>query len=83
MDPLLRVGKLPARSSSCRGGLTADPSMLLFTSIVKKMGLDISKMLNPSRAPLYGIILGMRLHHSGQWSCQSSLGRKITTAPSI
>jgi hypothetical protein len=31
---------------------------LLFVSTLKKMGLDISKMLSPSRAPLYGIIPG-------------------------
>jgi hypothetical protein len=30
---------------------------LLFPSTLKKMGLDISKMLTPSRAPFYGIIL--------------------------
>jgi hypothetical protein len=31
---------------------------LLFASTLKKMGLDISKMLTPSRAPFYGIIPG-------------------------
>jgi hypothetical protein len=31
---------------------------LLFTSTLKKMGLDISKMLTPSRAPFYDIIPG-------------------------
>jgi hypothetical protein len=31
---------------------------LLFASILEKMGLDISKMLTPSRAPFYGIIPG-------------------------
>jgi hypothetical protein len=31
---------------------------LLFASTLKKMGLDISKMLSPSKAPLYSIILG-------------------------
>jgi hypothetical protein len=30
----------------------------LFTSTLKKMGLNISKMLTPSRAPFYGIIPG-------------------------
>jgi hypothetical protein len=29
---------------------------LLFASTLKKMGLDISKMLTPSRAPFYGIV---------------------------
>jgi hypothetical protein len=32
--------------------------ILLLASTLKKMGLNISKMLTPSRAPLYGIILG-------------------------
>jgi hypothetical protein len=31
---------------------------LLFASTLKKMGLDITKMLTPSKAPFYGIILG-------------------------
>jgi hypothetical protein len=31
---------------------------LLFTSTLKKMGLDISKMLTPSKAPFYGIVPG-------------------------
>jgi hypothetical protein len=31
---------------------------LLFVSTLKKMSLDISKILTPSRAPFYGIILG-------------------------
>jgi hypothetical protein len=31
---------------------------LLFTSILKKMGLDISNMLTPSRAQFYGIVPG-------------------------
>jgi hypothetical protein len=31
---------------------------LLFMSTLKKMGLDISKMLTPSRAPFYAIIPG-------------------------
>jgi hypothetical protein len=31
---------------------------LLFASTLKKMGLDISKMLTPSKASFYGIVLG-------------------------
>jgi hypothetical protein len=31
---------------------------LIFTSTMKKMGRDISKMLAPSKAPFYGIVLG-------------------------
>jgi hypothetical protein len=52
MDKLLLDGKIQARPRSCHGELTANPSIL------KKMGLDISKMLTPSRAPFYGIVPG-------------------------
>jgi hypothetical protein len=31
---------------------------LLFASTLKKMGMDISKMLTPSKAPFYGIVPG-------------------------
>jgi hypothetical protein len=31
---------------------------MLFASTLKKMGLDICKMLTPSRAPFYGIVPG-------------------------
>jgi hypothetical protein len=31
---------------------------LLFTTTLKKMGLNISKMITPSKDPFYGIILG-------------------------
>jgi hypothetical protein len=31
---------------------------MLFVSTLKKMGLNISKMLTPSKAPFYGIVLG-------------------------
>jgi hypothetical protein len=53
---------------------------LLFASTLKKIGLDISKMLTPSKAPFYGIVSVTRLHHSGQWFCQSPSGQKTTTA---
>jgi hypothetical protein len=47
---------------------------LLFASTLKKLRLDISKMLTPSKAPFYGIIPGNVVHHSGQWSSQSLSG---------
>jgi hypothetical protein len=48
--------------------------MLLFASTLKKMGLDISKMLTPRRALFYGIIQGNTVHHSVHWYCQLPLG---------
>jgi hypothetical protein len=42
---------------------------LLFASTLKKMSLDISKMLTPSKAPFYGTVSGNVATHSGQWSC--------------
>jgi hypothetical protein len=38
--------------------LTAGNLNLLFASTLKKMGLDISKMLTPSKAPFYSIVPG-------------------------
>jgi hypothetical protein len=66
MDQLLRAGKIPAHQRPCRGGLIAHPSTIdgrsglnmLFACTLKKMGLDISKMLTPSKTPFYGIVPG-------------------------
>jgi hypothetical protein len=55
---------------------------LLFTSTLKKMGLDISKMLTLAELVSTALSEETWLYHLGQWSCQSPLGRKITTAPS-
>jgi hypothetical protein len=66
MDQLLQAGKIPAHPRPCCGGLTAHEILidggsdfnLLFVSTLKKMGLDISKMLTPSKATFYGIVPG-------------------------
>jgi hypothetical protein len=63
LDPTMASSQLTQVLIDGRSGLN-----LLFMSTLKKMGLDISKILIPSRAPFYGIIPGMRLHHSVQWS---------------
>jgi hypothetical protein len=77
LDPVMAGSHLTRLLINGRSGLN-----LLFVSTLKKMGLDISKMLTPSKAVFYGIIPVTRLHHLGQWSCKSPLGRKTTTAPS-
>jgi hypothetical protein len=64
VDQLLQARKIPARSVPCSVGLTAHPCThqcrsglnLLFASTLKKMGLNISKMLTPSKAPFYSIV---------------------------
>jgi hypothetical protein len=53
---------------------------LLFASTLKKMGLDISKMLTPSRAPFYGIVPGNAATPFGSVVLPLPLGRRITTA---
>jgi hypothetical protein len=53
LDPIVTGSQLTRVLTDGRSGLN-----LLFASTLKKMGLDISKMLTPSRAPFYGIILG-------------------------
>jgi hypothetical protein len=66
MDELLRARKIPARPRTYRGGLITNRVLidggsglnLLFASTLKKMGLDISKMITPSKAPFYSIVLG-------------------------
>jgi hypothetical protein len=40
-------------------------SICSFASTLKKMGLNISKMLTPSRAPFYGIVPGYTTRFSG------------------
>jgi hypothetical protein len=73
MDQLLRAGKIPACPRPYRGKLTANPRVLinsgsglnlLFASTLKKMGLDISKMPTPSKAPFYNIVPGNAYSHS-------------------
>jgi hypothetical protein len=69
LDPIMAVSQLTRVLIDGGSGLN-----LLFVSTLKKMGLDISKMLTPSKAPFYGIIPGKAATHLGQWSCQSPLG---------
>jgi hypothetical protein len=53
LDPVVSGSQLTRILIDGRSGLN-----LLFVSTLKKMGLDISKMLTPSKAPFYGIIPG-------------------------
>jgi hypothetical protein len=53
LDPIIAGSQLTRVLIIGRSGLN-----LLFASTLKKMGLDISKMLTPSRAPFYVIVLG-------------------------
>jgi hypothetical protein len=72
VDQLLQAGKFPlildpvmAGSQLTRVIIDGGSGLnLLFASTLKKMGLYISKMLTPSRAPFYGIVLETWLHHS-------------------
>jgi hypothetical protein len=52
LDPIMAGSHLTRVLINGGSGLN-----LLFASTLKKMGLDISKMLTPSRAPFYSIIL--------------------------
>jgi hypothetical protein len=69
LDPVVAGSQLTRVLIDSGSGLN-----LLFVSILKKMGLNISKML--TLAKLLSTVLSRvtRLHHSGQWSCQSPLG---------
>jgi hypothetical protein len=49
---------------------------LLFASTLKKMGVDISKMLTRSKAPFYGIILGNAATPMGSATLQVTFGTK-------
>jgi hypothetical protein len=53
LDPIVAGSQLTRVLIDGGSGLN-----LLFASALKKMGLDISKMLTPSRAPFYGIVPG-------------------------
>jgi hypothetical protein len=53
LDPVMAGSQLARVLTNGRSGLN-----LLFASTLKKMGLRISKMLTPSRAPFYGIVPG-------------------------
>jgi hypothetical protein len=49
---------------------------LLFMSTLKKMGLDISKMLTPSKAPFYSIVLGNTATPIGSVTLPVTFGTK-------
>jgi hypothetical protein len=49
---------------------------LLFASTLKKMGLDISKMLTPSKAPFYGIVPGNTATPIGSITLPVTFGTK-------
>jgi hypothetical protein len=50
---------------------------LIFASTLRKMGLDNTDMLVPSKSPFYGIV-----PHLARWFFQSPSARGRTTAPS-
>jgi hypothetical protein len=50
LDPIMVGSKLTRTLIDSGSGLN-----LLYASTLKKMGLDISKMLTPSKAPFYGM----------------------------
>jgi hypothetical protein len=49
---------------------------LLFVSTLRKMGMDISKMLTPSKAPFYGIVPGNAATPIGLVTLPVSFGKK-------
>jgi hypothetical protein len=55
---------------------------LIFTSTLRKMGLDFTNMLVPSKSPFYGIVQGNARTHLARWFFQSPSARGRTTAPS-
>jgi hypothetical protein len=50
---------------------------LLFVSTLKKMGLDISKILTPSMAPFYGIVLGNTATSIDSVTLPVTFGKKL------
>jgi hypothetical protein len=55
---------------------------LLFVSNLKKMGLDITDMLTPSKAPFYGIVLGNSATPLRMVTLPVTLARGRTIGPS-
>jgi hypothetical protein len=49
---------------------------LIFTSTLRKMGLDVMDMLVPSKTPFYGIILGNAAHPLGTVVLQVTFGTR-------
>jgi hypothetical protein len=60
LDPVVAEVKLTRVLINGRSGLN-----LIFTSTLKKMGLDLTNMLAPSKAPFYGIVPGNAAHPLG------------------
>jgi hypothetical protein len=77
LDPIVAGSQVTRVLNDGGSGLN-----LLFTNTLKKMGLNISKMLLPSRAPFYGIVPGNTATPLGSVVLPVTLGRKATTAPS-
>jgi hypothetical protein len=71
LDPVVAVSQLTRILIDGGSGLN-----LLFTSTLKKMGLDISKMLTPSKAPFYGIVPGNSSTPIGLVTLLVTFGRK-------
>jgi hypothetical protein len=60
LDPVVAEVKLTRVLIDGGSGLN-----LIFASTLKKMGLDLTNKLTPSKAPFYGIILGNAAHPLG------------------
>jgi hypothetical protein len=87
VDQLLELGKFPlvldpvvAGSQLTRVLINGGSGLnLLFTSTLKKMGLDISKIVTPSKAPFYGIVLGNVATLIGSVTLPVTFGTNETT----
>jgi hypothetical protein len=71
LDLIVAGSKLTRVLIDGRSGLN-----LLFTSTLKKMGLDISKMLTPSKGPFYGIVPGNTVTPLGSMVLPVTFGTK-------
>jgi hypothetical protein len=60
LDPVLAEVKLTRVLIDGGSGLN-----LIFTSTLRKMGLDLTDMLIPSKSPFYGIVPGNATHPLG------------------
>jgi hypothetical protein len=54
---------------------------LIFASTLRKMGLDFTDMLVPSKSPFYGIVPSNAVHPLGTVVLPVTFGTRITTAP--
>jgi hypothetical protein len=55
---------------------------LIFASTLRKMGLDLTDMLVPSKSPFYGIVPGNAAYPLGMVVLPVTFGMRRTTAPS-